>query len=130
MGKQRAPDASARKKDREKGSVSATEAQNNFGALLQRVAGDEVVYITKYDQPTAVVMSPETYWELISKESEHQGSELLDLEGEFDEMLAHMQTAEAASAVDTLFEMDSDELGAAAARAARTRGVARTTRDQ
>ena len=130
MGRQRAGEDSPRRKDRAKGSLNATEAQNNFGALLRRVAGDEIVYITKYDQPTAVVMSPETYWELVSEESEHQGSELLDLEREFDEMLARMQTAEAASAVDTLFEMDSDELGAAAARAARTRGVARTTRDQ
>ena len=114
MGKQKAANDSPRKRDQEGGSISATEAQNNFGAVLQRVAGGEVVYITKYDQPTAVVMSPETYWELVS---EH--SELQDLEREFDEMLAHMQTTDAAAAVETLFEMDSDDLGAAAVRAAR-----------
>ena len=50
-----------------------------------------------------------------------EDSELQDLEREFEEMLARMQTTEAAAAVDTLFEMDSDDLGTAAAQTARAR---------
>lgn len=96
-------------------SLSATEAQNNFGEVLQRVSGDEIVYITKYDRPTAVVMSADRYQELLGEDSE-----LEQLEQQFDEMLAQMQTGEAAAAADALFETDSDELGATAVRAAET----------
>jgi prevent-host-death family protein len=92
---------------------SATEAQNNFGELLQRLASDEVVYITKYDRPTAVVLSAERYRELVGEDSE-----LRRLERQFDEMLAGMQTAEAARAADELFDMSPRELGEAAVRAA------------
>jgi len=104
---------------------SATEAQNNFGEVLRRVAEGEVVYITKYDRPTAVVLSPRRYRQLIDDDAE-----LERLEREFDEMFAAMQTAEAARAADALFEMPPRKLGEAAVRmASPSRPGARHTGD-
>lgn len=92
---------------------SATEAQNNFGEVLRRVGEGEVVYITKYDRPTAVVLSPHTYQQLLGDDTE-----LRRLERQFDTMLAAMQTEDAARAADSLFEMSPQELGEAAVRMA------------
>lgn len=110
----------ATQKDRNRsvfGTVSATEAQNNFGRVLGQAADEGVVYITRYDRPTAVVMSIEEYRSL----TEPQASELDDLAREFDELYAGMQTAPASAAFDALFEMGSEELGEAAVRGARAR---------
>lgn len=98
---------------RDEAGFSATEAQNNFGEVLRRVAEGEVVYITKYDRPTAVVLSPSTYQQLLGDDTE-----LRRLEQEFDTMLAAMQTEDAARAADSLFEMSPQDLGEAAVRMA------------
>lgn len=100
---------------REESSVSATEAQNNFGRVLAQAAREGAVYITRYDRPAAVVLSIERYHELVAADA----GELDELAREFDEMLARMQTEEAAAGVDALFEMGSAELGRAAVRGAR-----------
>lgn len=95
-------------------TVTATEAQNNFGRVLGRATRDGRVYITRYDRPAAVLLSIESYEALV-------GSESPDLEGlsrEFDEMLARMQESETAAGVDGLFEDDGIALGEAAVRAA------------
>lgn len=92
-------------------SVSATEAQNNFGRVLGQAAEGGVVYITRYDRPAAVVMSIDRYRGL----TERDDPETLDeLTREFDELFAGMQSDEAAAAFDALFEMDSEALGEAA----------------
>jgi prevent-host-death family protein len=98
-------------------TVSATEAQNNFGRVLGQAADEGVVYITRYDRPPAVVMSIERYRSL----TEPEPSGLDELTREFDEMFAGMQTARSAEAFDALFEKGSKELGDAAARGARRR---------
>ena len=98
---------------RDSDAFSATDAQNNFGEVLRRVAEDEIVYITKYDRPAAVVLSARRYEALIEEDSE-----LRRLEAEFDDMLAAMQTESAAGAADELFAMTPEELGEAAVRAA------------
>jgi prevent-host-death family protein len=95
-------------------SVSATEAQNNFGRVLGRVAEEGVVYITRYDRPQAVVISVDRYEALVGDSDPG----LADLAREFDAMLEAMQTPEAAAAGDTLFAMDGEALGAAAVRGA------------
>lgn len=115
VGRKRAAGAQGRGQERD--TLSATEAQNNFGEVLQRVAADGVVYITKYDRPTAVILSPGRYRELVGEDAE-----LEQLEREFDEMLARMQTAEAGSAADALFELGPEALAAAAVRAAHGAG--------
>ena len=95
-------------------SVSATEAQNNFGRVLGKVAEEGVVYITKYDRPQAVVISVDRYEALVGDSD----PDLADLTREFDAMLEAMQTPEAAAAGDILFAMDGEALGAAAVRGA------------
>ena len=95
-------------------SVSATEAQNNFGRVLGKVAEDDVVYIPKYDRPQAVVMSVDRYEALVGESD----PDLADLVREFDEMFEAMQTPEAMAAGDALFAMDGKALGEAAARGA------------
>lgn len=102
---------------RERASMSATEAQNNFGRVLDRAATEGTVYVTRYDRPAVVVLSIDRYRELAGEGA----PELGELTREFDEMLARMQSAEAAAAVDALFEAGSDELGEAAVRGARAR---------
>lgn len=96
-------------------SVSATEAQNNFGRVLARAASEGAIVIRKYDRPTAVLLSLEQYRRL----TEEGGAELEELTREFDEMLARMQSEQATAATDALFEMGADELGQAAVRGAR-----------
>src|SRR5215213_2589277 len=82
-------------------SVSATEAQNNFGRVLGKVAEEGVVYITKYDRPHAVVISVDRYEALVGASD----PDLADLAHEFEAMLEAMQTPEARQAVDRLFAM-------------------------
>jgi prevent-host-death family protein len=96
-------------------SISATEAQNNFGRVLADAASEGVVYITKYDRPTAVVLSIREYDTLTASAD----AELEELTGEFDALLDRMQASKAANGFDALFELGSDALGAAAVRAAR-----------
>ena len=96
-------------------SVSATEAQNNFGRVLSQAATEGVVYITKYERPEAVVLSMERYNALVR----FIRPDLEGLAREFDEMVAGMQTPEASQAFDALFEAGPDELGQAAVRGAR-----------
>ena len=55
--------------------VLATEAQNNFGRVLGKVAEEGVVYITKYDRPQAVVLSVDRYEALVGESN----PELADL---------------------------------------------------
>jgi prevent-host-death family protein len=104
-----------RRSKAESRTVSATEAQNNFGDVLVRARRDGEVYITKYDRPAAVVLSIERYRTLT-------GGTAPDLEAltrEFDQMVARMQTRAAAAGADALFEMGSGELGQAAVRGAK-----------
>lgn len=97
------------------GSVSATDAQNHFGQVLGRAAREGVVFIRKYDRPAAVLLSMDAYRELRGRTDVDLGA----LTREFDEMLARLQTDEAAAATDALFDMGADELGRAAVRGTR-----------
>jgi len=102
----------------ETGSVSATDAQNHFGRVLSRAATEGAVFIRKYGRPAAVLLSMDTYRELRGA----RDVDLDELTREFDEMLARLQTDEAAAATDALFDMGADELGRAATRGARDGG--------
>jgi antitoxin Phd len=96
--------------------VSSTEAQNNFGLLLDRVARDEPVFIRRRQRRQAVIISVERYEAL----TRAQESPLLDgLTDEFDALFERMQGAGARRAVDGLFTATPDELGRAAVKAAR-----------
>ena len=91
-------------------SIPATEAQNNFGRVLGRVKREGRVFITRYEQPEAVVLSIEEYEALTGREP----VDLQALEREFDTMLLRMQRPEHGRAVDQLFAMTGSQLGKAA----------------
>lgn len=98
-------------------SVTATEAQNNFGRVLGKAARDGVVYITKYDRPAAVVLSIDRF-EALSR-SDSDSPRLEELTREFDDRVARMQTPDAAVGADAFFGLGTEDLGEAALRGAR-----------
>ena len=99
-------------------TVTATEAKNEFGRLLDTVMHGEAVVITKHDAPRAVLLSMEAFTAL-SQSGERQLDRLRE---EFDELLAGQQTAKAKAALRAAFGASSKQLGRAALAAARSRG--------
>jgi prevent-host-death family protein len=99
-------------------SVTATEAQNEFGRILDTVAQDRVVIVTRHNAPKAVIMSISRYDALARSDTT-----ILDtLTAEFDALFDEMQTPEANAAMDRAFYASPRELGRAAAAAAQCRG--------
>lgn len=95
-------------------TVTATRAQNGFGELMEMVAGETDVIITRRAAPRAVLMSYERYRALAGAEV----AVLDDLSSQFDALLAHMQTPAHRSATDRALSATSKKMGAAAVRAA------------
>jgi prevent-host-death family protein len=91
-------------------SVTSTEAQNSLGELLGRVTRGERVFITRYGRRDAVLLSAESYAELVGSED----VDLTELEEAFEARMERMRSVEQASAVDRLFTMTGADLGAAA----------------
>ena len=91
-------------------TISSTEAQNNFGQVLSQALHEGMVLITKYGAEAAVVLSIDRFRELVPATEPN----LDDLTREFNEMVARMQTPEAAAAADAVFGMTTDELADAA----------------
>ena len=100
-------------------TVTATQAQNEFGRVIDDATlGGEVV-ITKHGKPKAVLLSIARFDQLRERET----TALETLSGKFDEMLDRMQTPESRAAVDRTLEASPQELGRAAVTgAARSRG--------
>jgi antitoxin Phd len=98
-------------------TVTATEAQNGFGRVLDAVSKDGTVLITKHDVAQAVVISADRYEAL----TRGQASPLDDLAAEFDAMLERMQSPESKEAMRAAFGASPDELGEAAFNAAQPR---------
>ncbi len=99
-------------------SFTATDAKNSFGTVLERVLSKGMVAITKRDKAWAVVISVEEYQALL----ERVPDPLNTLSGEFDELVARMQTPKARAAGKALFKALPADLGKAAVAAARKRG--------
>lgn len=91
-------------------SVTSTEAQNSLGELLGRVARGERIFITRYGRREAVMLSAQSYAELV----EYEEVDLTELEEAFEARVERMRSPEQASAADRLFTMTGAELGAAA----------------
>jgi len=98
-------------------SVTSTEAQNEFGRILDAAARGDVVVITKHDTPRAVLMSVDRYEALVRADE----TVLDTLTEQFDALLDRMQAPEAGSAMKEAFEAGPEELGKAAVAAARRR---------
>lgn len=94
--------------------VSATEAKNSFGRILEAALAQGAVAITKHDEPRAVLMSVQAYQALF----EAQASPLAALTQEFDALLAGLQGPAQRDAMAEAFGAEGPELAAAAMAAA------------
>ena len=99
-------------------SISATDAKNELGRVLDRVTQGHVVVITKHDAPKAVMLSIAEYESLTGRTRRA----LETLSGEFDALLARMQTPHARAGMRAAFNASPTQLGKAAVAAARKRG--------
>jgi prevent-host-death family protein len=98
-------------------AISATEAKNEFGRILETVIQGGKVVITKHNSPKAVFISMDEFNAL----SNAHRAELEILSGEFDRLLARMQTPAARTGMNAAFHATPKELGKAAVTAARKR---------
>jgi prevent-host-death family protein len=99
-------------------SISATDAKNRFGRILEKAIQGGTVVITKHDAPKAVLISVNEFNAL----SRANRVKLDALSGEFDELLARMQTPASRAGMKAAFEVSPKQLGKAAVAAARRRG--------
>jgi len=99
-------------------SVSATEAKNEFGRVLERVIQGSVLFITKHGAAKAVLLPVQEY-DALSRANEVQ---LGNLSAEFDDLLLRMQTSKARAGMKAAFHASPKQLGKAALAAARSRG--------
>jgi len=98
--------------------VTATEAKNRFGPLLEKAIQGRSVVITKHDTPKAVLLSIAEF-ELLVRSKQPS---LDTLTNEFDSLLARMQTASSRNALKSAFGTAPAELGRLAVANARRRG--------
>jgi antitoxin Phd len=99
-------------------TVTATDAKNEFGRVLERVIQGGRVVITKHDEPKAVLISVREFNALNGANR----TKLDTLSGEFDALLARMQTPAARAGMNAAFEAPPKQLGKAAVAVARKRG--------
>lgn len=99
-------------------TVTATEAKNRFGPLLDTAIQGGSVVITKHDTPKAVLLSIAAFESLV-----RSGEPSLNtLSDEFDTLLARMQTSSSRNALTAAFNATPAELGRLAVSNARRRG--------
>jgi len=106
-----------RSETRERSSVTATEAKNEFGRILEHVIRGNRVFVTRHDAPKAVLMSVEDFEAL----SASARSKLDTLSAEFDAVLAQMQARGTRSKMKAAFNATPDQLGRAAVEEANKR---------
>ncbi len=99
-------------------SLTATQAKNEFGRLLEKVIRGGRVVITRHDSPKAILISIEEFNSLASAHS----AKLDTLAAEFDAELDRMQLGRARAGMKAAFGASSRKLGKAAVSAARKRG--------
>lgn len=99
-------------------SVSATDAKNEFGRVLDAAMAQGAVAITRHDAAKAVLLSIDEYNALVAGRM----SELETLTEEFDALLARQQTPSARKGMRAAFDASPAELGKAALAGARRRG--------
>jgi prevent-host-death family protein len=112
--------ASASLNTRSRGAhvIGATEAQNNFGRILD-IAQSRPVIVQKFNRPAAVVISSQLYESLRGGIAAAGSADLQRLGERFDAMVAEMQTEGAQAGADRLFLASGKALGKAAHQAAK-----------
>ena len=113
MGKYKAKRSDSLKLVRELPPVTATALKNETADVLDQVARDGAVLITKHDKPSAVLLPLDQYTEFFGSDDEQW---LEDLHEEYRGMLDKMQEPEQKAAAERLFKATPEELGAAALR--------------
>ena len=103
---------------KDRASVTATEAKNRFGRLLEKAMQGGVVVITKHDEPKAVLISMKEYTTL----SNAPESRINSLSAEFDSLLMRMQGPGVRKSMQAAFRASPKQMGKAAVVAARKRG--------
>jgi antitoxin Phd len=98
--------------DKERTLVTATEAKNKFGRLLERAIQGGVVVITKHEAPKAVLISMDEYSALCNAPE----SRINSLSAEFDSLLMRMQRPRVRHSMQAAFRASPKQLGSAAAR--------------
>ena len=96
-------------------TVTATEVKNEFGRVLEKVIQGGIVVITKHDEPKAVLISMREFDALTNASR----IKLDTLSGEFDALLARMQTPAARAGMKAAFEASPRQMGKAAIRGVR-----------
>jgi len=104
--------------DEDRALVTATEAKNKFGRLLEKAMQGGLVIITKHDAPKAVLMSMDQYTAL----SGAPEAGINALSAEFDSLLLRMQRAGVRNSMQAAFHASPKQLGKVALVAARKRG--------
>jgi antitoxin Phd len=97
--------------------ISATEAKNKLGEVLDCVIQGGMVLITKHEAPKAILLSMEAYGAL----ARGAESTLDTLNEEFDSLLARVKIAKARAGMKAAFNASPKQLGKAAVKAARRR---------
>ena len=96
-------------------SVPATRFKNEFGTIFEQAIRSGAVAITKHDTARAVLISVEEFEALLGE----RASSLDALNGQFDGLLARMQTPAARKGMAAAFNASPKTLGRAAVKAAR-----------
>ena len=99
-------------------TVTATYAKNEFGRVLEKVIQGGIVVITKHDEPKAVLISMREFNALTNADR----IKLDTLSGEFDALLARMQTPAARIGMKAAFDASPKQMGKAAVAITRKRG--------
>lgn len=94
--------------------IPSTDVKNAFGTILDRVALDGPVAITRHDAPRAVLISFDEFQSLAR--SRIHALDVLD--AEFDGLLEAMQTQKAKRGMAAAFDATPARLGRAAVKAA------------
>jgi len=99
-------------------TVTATEAKNGFGPLLERAIQGSSIVITKHDRPKAVLISVAEFEALVNRRE----PSLAVLATEFDNMLARMQSISNRRGLEAAFNAAPEEIGKLAVAHAKRRG--------
>jgi antitoxin Phd len=97
--------------------VAASRFKNEFGTIFEQAALGGAVAITKHDAPKAVLLSFAEFQSLVNARS----PALDDLSGQFDHLLAAMQTSRVKQGMAAAFGASGDELGRAAVAAVKAK---------
>ena len=99
-------------------TVSATRAKNEFGKIVDEVESKGAIAIERYNKERAVLLSIDEFQALaVGRDAPAES-----LDARLTRLFALLAAPESRAAMDKAFRADSEELGAAAVRAARSRG--------